>query len=685
MSIVNPGTAIKKYVDAQKTKVTVTPALTSGTKIASISVDGVSKDLYCVKDTDTDTKTSQTHSTANGAYPILLKNGTGTGTVTNGALFDGDVTVNPSNGKITAKAFVGALEGNAATATQATKDSAGRQITDTYATKTVATASADGLMSKTDKANMTYVHRYAIVGQTANSANGATWFKFASVTMPGAYWDYYIKFVVWAGYNAEQIDGILSVRFRTNSAKTREASSITWDYANKNINPDNFKLAVSTDAPPKLELWVSTYGYQCFKFEVIAEGDRTSSRAIWTLHNTTGTAGSTAPTSGYTLYTSTLAQIKNKTDSSAYADSAGKATNDKNGVDLTGYVKAISISGKTVTITKGDGTTSTQTTQDTVPTVGNATLTIQKNGASVGTFTANATANKSINITVPTKVSELTNDSNYAKKTEAVGSVTRDSTDPHKIVVESISAAFKTSFTTADTLNTAGSTNLIDKKLFLIGAQSQAANPQTYSNKNCYIEDNLLYSGGSEVYTKSNLVQATINTLGLMSGTHVAKLSSIEEGANKYVLPTATSTTLGGIKVGSGLTINNGVLSSTASAGVGKSTYPSWIFRNPSDTIYFKNLWDVPYVFCVHYDGSKSGTTYISVYWGTSASGDIAYETSTTGAGARSAWGLVPPGASARGRSGNGSLSNGTVYAYPIISSISAAGKELPSNGPFWQ
>jgi hypothetical protein len=47
------------------------------------------------------------------------------------------------------------------------------------------------------------------------------------------------------------------------------------------------------------------------------------------------------------------------------------------------------------------------------PTVGNATLTIQKNGTSAGTFTANATSNKTINITVPTKTSDITNDSNF--------------------------------------------------------------------------------------------------------------------------------------------------------------------------------------------------------------------------------------------------------------------------------
>lgn len=49
----------------------------------------------------------------------------------------------------------------------------------------------------------------------------------------------------------------------------------------------------------------------------------------------------------------------------------------------------------------------------TIPTVNNATLTIQKNGVNVGNFTANASENKNINIVVPTKTSELTNDSGF--------------------------------------------------------------------------------------------------------------------------------------------------------------------------------------------------------------------------------------------------------------------------------
>lgn len=52
-------------------------------------------------------------------------------------------------------------------------------------------------------------------------------------------------------------------------------------------------------------------------------------------------------------------------------------------------------------------------TSSDLPTVNNATLTIQKNGTNVQTFTANASSDVTANITVPTVVSDLTNDSGY--------------------------------------------------------------------------------------------------------------------------------------------------------------------------------------------------------------------------------------------------------------------------------
>lgn len=52
------------------------------------------------------------------------------------------------------------------------------------------------------------------------------------------------------------------------------------------------------------------------------------------------------------------------------------------------------------------------------PTVNNGQLTIQKNGSSIGTFTANQSSNTTANIIVPTKTSDLTNDSNFISNTD---------------------------------------------------------------------------------------------------------------------------------------------------------------------------------------------------------------------------------------------------------------------------
>lgn len=52
-------------------------------------------------------------------------------------------------------------------------------------------------------------------------------------------------------------------------------------------------------------------------------------------------------------------------------------------------------------------------TSASLPTVNNGTLTIQRNGTNITTFSANQSGNATANISVPTKVSQLTNDSGY--------------------------------------------------------------------------------------------------------------------------------------------------------------------------------------------------------------------------------------------------------------------------------
>ena len=71
--------------------------------------------------------------------------------------------------------------------------------------------------------------------------------------------------------------------------------------------------------------------------------------------------------------------------------------------------------------------------------------------------------------------------------------------------------------------------------------------------------------GSTQSVSDSNTTYsaATQSANGLMSSTDKTKLDGIATGANNYSLPTASSSTLGGVKVGTNLSISNGVLSAT--------------------------------------------------------------------------------------------------------------------------
>ena len=92
--------------------------------------------------------------------------------------------------------------------------------------------------------------------------------------------------------------------------------------------------------------------------------------------------------------------------------SGKSATSHTHSVKINGVTKTIAATGGTA-VDLGTYLTSHQTIYG---------LTIQKNGTSLGTYTPNSAA-KTINVTVPTKLSELSNDSGYTKNTGTVTSV----------------------------------------------------------------------------------------------------------------------------------------------------------------------------------------------------------------------------------------------------------------------
>lgn len=145
------------------------------------------------------------------------------------------------------------------------------------------------------------------------------------------------------------------------------------------------------------------------------------------------TAGTLALTSDMpTVNNATLTIQKNGTNVQTFT--ANQSTNAT--ANITVPTKTSELSNDSNFVASGDlatvatsGSYNDLSNKPTIPTVNNATLTIQKNGTTVNTFTANASSNVTANITVPTKVSDLTNTSGgfvtYCTCTSAANATTK--------------------------------------------------------------------------------------------------------------------------------------------------------------------------------------------------------------------------------------------------------------------
>ena len=258
---------------------------------------------------------------------------------------------------------------------------------------------------------------------------------------------------------------------------------------------------------------------------------------------------------------------------------------------LNSTIKDLSIKGKVITYTKTDGTTGTLTTQDT-----NTTYSVMLGASS-------SADGKSGLVPQPTKGNQgkyLRGDGAWAVPT--------------------------------DTKNTAGSTNS-SSKLFLIGATSQSASAQTYSNANVYVLATTA-GDGAEAKTYYNLYS---------NGIQVVNLSDPQALSNKtyngYTLGAACakgvtdSTSAGAISTGAnlvterdvyyGLPTINGSHNYTSGTNIyapttaGTSDYvlkssgsgaPTWIAQS-SITAGKANTWTTERNFTIKdHDSSHSGT-----------------------------------------------------------------------------
>lgn len=268
-----------------------------------------------------------------------------------------------------------------------------------------------------------------------------------------------------------------------------------------------------------------------------------------------------------------------------------------------------------------------------IPTVNNATLTIQKNGTDVTTFTANSATNTTANIIVPTKTSDLTNDgadttSTYVEADElaavattgaysdltgtpSIPTKTSDLTNDSDFVSDANYVHTDNNFTTSlkDKLDSVASGaevnvqsdwNVSDNTsdAYIKNKPSIPTKTSDLTNDSGFITISSVPTKTSDLTNDSGFIDNTVNNL-----TNYYDSTTVNSMFNALSIPTKTSdltndsgfvtdtdyasaSTAGVVKVGSGLSIDNsGVLSATGLQSV------DWtdITNKPTNVSYWTN------------------------------------------------------------------------------------------------
>lgn len=269
----------------------------------------------------------------------------------------------------------------------------------------------------------------------------------------------------------------------------------------------------------------------------------------------------------YNTYTSSVAGLVPGTNTTVLSDTSHKLLSGDGWIDIdnlslpdsesaikdgdgnvitTTYYADADITGHTLTLTKGDGTTSdTFTLPDTTYNV----FTSGANGlvpAASGTGTSGkflrgdatwqnpadaiGTYQGSTPGLVPAAGSG--NTGKYLRNDGAWGG-TFDTNGPGLVpapLSSSATQSLKSNGTWSDdidTKNTAGTTNDTTHQLYLVGATEQSSNPQTYSNQNVYISNSKLYQSNGVQSVQVVDVSSTQNLLNKTFGASQQSLASL--------------------------------------------------------------------------------------------------------------------------------------------------------------
>ena len=173
----------------------------------------------------------------------------------------------------------------------------------------------------------------------------------------------------------------------------------------------------------------------------------------------------------------------------------------------------------------------------TIPTVNDAVLTIQKNGVDVQTFTANASSNVTANITVPTKTSDLTNDSNFVDTSNSA--VASGITSAKVSDYDTHIADTDIHVTTADKNRWNNNTYVFRYSSTALTASSTNSNTLLDNTDNLKIGDKVIDSSG---------VLFSITAIDTQNSTFTIGTALIDLAQDSDVVHKSDDETIGGIK-----------------------------------------------------------------------------------------------------------------------------------------
>ena len=262
-----------------------------------------------------------------------------------------------------------------------------------------------------------------------------------------------------------------------------------------------------------------------------------------------------------------------------------------------------------------------------IPTVNDATLTIQKNGTTVATFTANSAQNATADISVPTKVSDLTNDLNFVEEkdladvafsgayaditgTPYIPTKTSDLTNDSDFVSDANYVHTDNNFTTAlkDKLNgvaTGAEVNVqpdwnvadTSSDAFIKNKPAIPTKTSDLTNDSGYITSAALPTKTSDLTNDSGFITNQVNNLAnyydqtainsmfnaLSIPTKTSEL--VNDSGFLTSIPIASASNLGGVKIGSGINV---AADGTISAAVASLDWAN-ITNKPTDVSYWTN------------------------------------------------------------------------------------------------